>query len=68
MRRKAQNCSNWRKAVKKIRAAAELKWNGKERERLSKKVETEAAAVTAITRSRAQAEQSGTATDLLQEF
>jgi biopolymer transport protein ExbB/TolQ len=54
LKNKAQNRRNWRIAVEKIKAAAELKWNRKERERLARKAETEAEA--ARTRSRAQAE------------
>ena len=54
LRNKAQNRRNWRIAVEKIKSAAELKWNRKERERLARKAETEAEA--ARTRSRAQAD------------
>jgi hypothetical protein len=50
----AQNRLHWKKAVEKIREAAESKWNGKERNRLARKAVRDAAA--ALTRSRAEAE------------
>ena len=50
----AQNREHWKKAVEKIRATAESKWNGKERNRLARKAAREAEA--ALTRSRAAAE------------
>ena len=50
----ARNRGHWKKAVEKIREAAESKWHGKERNRRAKKAERDAAA--ALTRSRAEAE------------